>query len=96
MLNSNDPKAWALDEEGYANGYVELAGGIVGYPRSRQILVERSAASDKHSTFLEISDENELISAFLTADEAEAMATVLMYTATKWREGKEAQNGDDE
>lgn len=84
---------WGLDEIGHTAG-VEIKRN----ERTRTVYAEQNTFTGlpECSTFVMLTDEdsNEVVSVHLTPDEAEAMATVLLYTAAQHRQRKEARDAE--
>lgn len=87
-MSKPDPERWALASNGRASSprghEIVEAGGEGG----KLVRVEKSfTARNTHAAFIgvEIPDSYKTTNMHLTADDAEGIATVLLFLADKWR-----------
>lgn len=87
----SDTGSWALNHKGHAR-YTIIEPDASGYYPKAEIKVEKSLVNNKkRAVFLAVNDNEAQAYVHVSADDAESMATVLLYLADQWR--KEHPNG---
>lgn len=81
----SDTGRWALNHKGQAR-YTQIEPDASEYFPAAEVKVEKSAVkNNERAVFLAVCDNEAGVYMHLSADDAESMATVLLYLADQWR-----------